>query len=128
MSNHVYLAPRDLSLLTLLSWTPLTTALLLRASVTFSGEPFGGERRLRERLQSLAGAGFIRTWPAATGSGGLMNYYKLTPAGYLRVAGPDRTLPPRAFFTEVSPSLFAHTFDLAEVIVEIVRSCHLRRI
>src|SRR5712691_8705018 len=117
MSNRVSLSPRDLSLLRLLGWTPATTALLLRASNTFAGEPFADERRLRERLQALCAGGFARLWSSAHGGGGLMNYYKLTPAGFTRLYGPDATLPSRAFFSEVSPSLFAHTFRLAEVIV-----------
>ena len=49
-------------------------------------------------------------------------------AGFTRLYGPDATLPSRAFFSEVSPSLFAHTFRLADAIVEVVRSCHARRI
>ena len=128
MSNHVNVSPRDVSILRLLSWSPLTTAVLLRASCSFVGEPFVDERRLRERLQALAEGGLVRSWPAALGSGGLMNYYKLTPAGFTRLYGPDAPLPSRAFFSEVSPSLFSHTFHLAEAICEIVRSCHLRRI
>src|SRR5207247_1124374 len=36
--------------------------------------------------------------------------------------------PPHAFFAEVSPSLFAHTFCLGEVIVETLRACHARRV
>ncbi len=35
MSNRINLSPRDLSLLRILSWTPATTKLLLRASDAF---------------------------------------------------------------------------------------------
>jgi hypothetical protein len=115
-------------LLQVLSWTTATTALLLRASTTFEGEPFLDERRLRERLQALGEAGVVRSWPMAVGSGGLQNYYKLTPLGFELTCGTETERPGRAFFTEVSPSLFMHTFRLAEVIVETLRACHDRRV
>ena len=128
MSTRVTLSPRDLAILRLLSWTPATTALLLRARCTFDGEPFADERRLRERLQTLARAGFLRYWSSAVSGGGLQNYYKLTPSGFRCLHGVDAPEPPRAFFAEVSPSLFAHTFRLAEVIVQVLRATHARRI
>src|SRR5882724_4671458 len=121
MSTRVNLSPRDNSLLRLLSWTPATTALLLRASDSFEGGQFIDERRLRERLQSLCGAGAVRRWATAQAGGGLQNYYKLTPLGFEMVNGTEAEHPLRAFFAEVSPSLFAHTFRLAEVIVEMLR-------
>jgi len=116
------------SLLRLLSWTPATTALLQRANSTFEGGQFSDERRLRERLQSLSEAGLIRLWPTAHAGGGLQNYYKLTPLGFELVQGRETPQPSRAFFSEVSPSLFEHTFRLAEVIVETVRACQARRV
>ena len=128
MSSHVSLSPRDLSLLRLLSWTPATTALLLRASDTFDDGAFINERRLRERLQALGAAGMVRAWSTAQAGGGLQNYYKLTPLGFDLCHGIDIERPPRAFFAEVSPSLFAHTFRLAEGIVETVRACHAQRV
>lgn len=125
--SRVSLTPRDLSVLRLLEWTPLTTALLLRASETFDGEPFPDHRRLRERLQALSDAGFVRSWTTAK-SGGYQNYYKLATAGFLSIHSQEAALPPRAYFSEVSPSLTAHTFRLAEVIVETVRACAARRV
>ena len=128
MANPVLLSGRDRSLLRLLGWTPATTTLLLRASTTFAGEPFHDERRLRERLQTLAGVGFIRAWSTAHAGGGLQNYYKLTPAGFQVLYGPDAELPPRAFFAEISPALFEHTLTLAEIIVQTVCGCHAQRV
>ena len=122
------LSARDVSLLRLLGWTPATTGLILRASPSFEGEPFTDERRIRERLQSLGAAGFVRSWSSAQAGGGLRNYYKLTPSGFQRLYGDEAPQPTRAFFTEVSPSLFAHTFRLAEVIVEVARACHAKRV
>lgn len=128
MSNRVTLSRRDLSLLRILSWTPATTALLHRASVTFDGEPFADERRLRERLQAFIEAGVARSWTTAHAGGGLQNYYKLTPLGFELLCSTEAAKPSRAFFTEVSPSLVLHTFRLAEVIVETVRACHARHV
>src|SRR5262245_62142829 len=128
MSNRVTLLPRDLSMLRLLSWTPATTALLFRASTTFDGELFPDERRLRERLQALCDAGFVRSWSSAHASGGLQNYYKVTPIGFALLYGAEAPQPPRAFFSEVSPSLFEHTFRLADVIVETMCACFARRV
>lgn len=124
MATSVILSVRDRSLLRLLSWSPATTALLLRASITFDDGPFLDERRLRERLQALAQSGFIRAWSSAHAGGGLQNYYKLTPAGFQAIHGADVPLPPRSFFLEISPALFEHTLRLAEVIIETVRACH----
>ncbi len=128
MSTRVNLSPRDMSLLRLLSWTPATTVLLLRASSAFDGGPFGDERRLRERLQSLCEAGAVRAWPMAQAGGGLQNYYKLTPLGFDMTCGAEALRPSRAFFAEVSPSLVVHTFRLAELIVETLRACSARRV
>jgi len=128
MANTVTLSARDFSLLRLLSWTPATAVLLLRASIAFEGEPFKDERRLRERLQTLSAAGFVRSWSAAHAGGGLQKYYKLTPLGFERLYGPATTKPPRTFFIEISPSLFEHTLKLAEVIVETARAAHAGRV
>ncbi len=128
MSNRVSLSPRDLSMLRLLSWTPVTTPLLHRASVTFDEGEFANERRLRERLQALTSAGMVRVWSTAQAGGGLQNYYKISPLGFDVCHDSDTERPPRAFFAEVSPSLFVHTFRLAEAIVETVRACHTRRV
>lgn len=102
--------------------------MLLRASVAFENGPFLDERRLRERLQALSKSGFIRVWTFAHAGGGLQNYYKLTPAGFQVIHGPDAPLPPRSFFAEVSPAFLQHTFRLADVAVETVRACHAGRI
>src|SRR5687768_5237921 len=128
MSTRFALTPRDFSLLRLLSWTPATTSLLARASGAFDGGGFSDERRLRERLQTLAEGGLVRSWPLAQAGGGLQNYYKLTPLGFETTCGTDAAHPSRAFFSEVSPSLLVHTFRLAEAIVEIFRACHRRRV
>lgn len=128
MYTAVSLSPRDRSLLTVLSWTPATTSLLLRASPTFDGERFQNERRLRERLQRLGEAGLVRFWSTAHAGGGLQNYYKLTPAGFQSLHGADAAPPSRAFFAEISPSLFEHTLTLAECIVQTLVVCRSRQI
>ena len=128
MSNRISLSRRDRSLLRLLSWTPLSTSLLLRASETFDDGPFVDEWRLRERLQVLAERGVVRAWSTGHAGGGLQNYYKITPQGFELLYGTEAPKPSRAFFGEVSPSLFEHTFRLAEVIVTVVRAAHAHRV
>jgi hypothetical protein len=128
MYTAVSLSPRDRSLLTLLSWTPATTALLFRASRTFDGDQFQNERRLRERLQRLADAGLVRSWSSAHAGGGLQNYYKLTMAGFQALYGAEASPPPRAFFAEISPSLFDHTLALADCIVATLDACDTHHI
>ena len=128
MFKHIELTERDRSLLRLLSWTPATTQLLLRASDSFEGEPLGSERRIRERLQTLINGGLVRSWSTAHAGGGLQNYYKLTTSGFQRLYGDESVLPPRSFFGEVSATFFSHTFQIAEVIVEVLRACHAKRV
>lgn len=122
------LAPRDQALLVLLDRTPLTAALVVRASVTFGGEPFRDERRARERLQTLKRARLINDYPLAVVGGGLANYYKLTPEGYRVVRGSEAALPHRSYFGELAPSRLAHTLDLAEAIVHTQVTAHSHRI
>lgn len=126
--SSVSLSPRDQSLQRLLSWTPATTTQLWKASATFAGERFPDERRLRERLQALAEAGIVRSWSTAHAGGGLQKYFKLTPAGFALACGPESPKPPRAFFEAVTPSLYNHTFRLAEMVVTILCACHARRV
>lgn len=128
MANTVSLSARDISLLTLLGWTPATTSLLFRARVTYDGDLFPDERRLRERLQTLSAAGLVRSWSTAHAGGGLQKYYKLTPLGFERLYGPEVPKPPRSFFVEISPSLFEHTLNLAAVIVETIRASPAGRV
>lgn len=76
----------------------------------------------------MADGGFVRTWSAATANGGLQNYYKITPVAFATLYGPEAELPPRAFFAEIAPSLFAHTLRLADAVVTIVTASHARQI
>ena len=117
MPNTLILSARDDSLLRLLDRTPATTSLILKASETFVGDPFQNERRVRERLQTLAEAGLVRTFPATQGVGGPVNWYKLTAEGFRTVRGAVATLPHRSRFEAIPPSRFSHTQTLAEIIV-----------
>ena len=127
MTNAVILSARDLSLLRLLAHTPATTSLILKASETFPGEPFHDERRVRERLQTLAESGLIRAFPATHGVGGPVNWYKLTVEGYRTVHGSEATLPHRSRFEAIPPSRFQHTQVLAEIIVHSLLAAHRDR-
>lgn len=128
MSQTVILSGRDLALLGFLEMTPATTAHIRRASVTFPEEPFRDERRVRERMQALADAGLVRVFPAAVGGGGLMHYYRLTPAGH-RALHPDTahvgSLPR---FGEITPSRFQHAMATAALVVQMVIACHVSNI
>lgn len=127
MTNAVILSARDQSLLRLLAHTPATTTLILKASETFTGEPFHDDRRVRERLQTLAESGLIRTFPATQGVGGPVNWYKLTAEGFRTVQGAEASLPHRSRFEAIPPSRFQHTQILAEVIVHSLVAAHRDR-
>jgi hypothetical protein len=127
MTNAVILSARDQSLLRLLARTPATTSLILKASETFPGEPFHNDRRVRERLQTLAESGLIRAFPATHGVGGPVNWYKLTAEGYRTVHGAEMTLPHRSRFEAIPPSRFQHTQTLAEIIVHSLVATHRDR-
>jgi len=122
------LVPRDQALLRLLEKTPATAAQILRASVSFDGDAFRDERRVRERLQTLARGKLIHAYPLAVAGGGLANYYKLTAEAYRVLHGPDATLPHRNFFAPLSPSRLFHTLGLADLIVHTLAAAHTARI
>lgn len=126
-SGHV-LSPRDEDLLRWLDRTPLTTAQVLRASETFAGEPFRDERRVRERLQTLATAGLVRSWPLSLSGGGAPNYYKLTPEGYRVLHGFEAPLPHHREFDAIRLARLLHTQTLAEVIVHAFVAAHRHRV
>ncbi len=127
MTNTVALSARDDSLLRLLDRTPATTSLILKASETFAGEPFRDDRRVRERLQTLADNHFVRAFPATQGVGGPVNWYKLTSAGYRMLHGSTAELPHRTRFEAIAPSRFQHTQALAEIIVQTLVTAHRNR-
>ena len=86
---RIILSARDEALLRLLDRTPATTTLILKASESFPGDAFHDERRVRERLQALAAARFVRAFPATHGVGGPINWYKLTAEGYRWMTSAD---------------------------------------
>jgi hypothetical protein len=126
MAQGIILSQRDLALLRLLDVTPATAAHIRKASVTFGGQPFRDERRVRERLQALGDAGLVKSWPAAVPGGGLKAYYRLTLEGH-RSAFPDATeAPPRTSLQEIAPSRLRHFMVTADVIVHSLVACHER--
>jgi hypothetical protein len=114
-SSIIYTA-RDQQIHEALALTPLDTQQLLKFSETFD-QPFTSDRKLRERLQQLALAGWIHTYRYATTAAGIANYYRLSQTGYRLLNGPDAPLPKQSAFREVSPALQRHTRHLADVIV-----------
>ncbi|MCL4207653.1 MAG: replication-relaxation family protein [Pirellulaceae bacterium] len=128
MSHAVVIGKRDAEVLSLLEMTPATAAHLQQASATFAGEPFRDERRVRERLQTLGGAGLVQDFPAAVAGGGLRHYYRLTAAGY-RMLHPEAERPPgRSLVAEIAPSRLQHAMATADVIVHTLVACHAARV
>jgi len=128
MSHAVVISKRDAEVLSLLEMTPATAAHLQQASVTFVGEPFRDERRVRERMQALGEAGLVQDFPAAVAGGGLRHYYRLTAGGY-RMLHPEAERPPgRLLVAEIAPSRLQHAMVTADVIVHTLVACHAARV
>lgn len=123
MAQLVTLSKRDLSLLGLLEMTPATAVQIRKASVTFGGEPFRDERRVRERLQALADAGFVQVWSAAISGGGLMHYYRLTTTGQRSLHPDEEHASRKSVVSEIAPSRFQHAMATAEIIVHTLVAC-----
>jgi hypothetical protein len=108
---------RDQQIHEALALTPLDTRQLLKLSQAFD-QPFTSDRKLRERMQEHAAAGWIHTYTYATPTAGQLNYYRLSQEGFRLLYGPETPLPKRSAFREVSPALQRHTRHLADVIVQ----------
>ncbi len=130
MTNRLILSARDEAFLRLLDHMPATTTLILKASESFSGDAFHDERRVRERLQSLAAARFVRAFRATHGVGGPINWYKLTAEGfsYCVMPGAEADLPHRSRFQAIAPSRFQHTWALAEIFSHSLVAAHRNRV
>src|SRR4051794_36528315 len=102
-TSIIYTA-RDQQIHAALALTPLDTQQLLRLSQTFD-QPFTSDRKLRERMQEHAAAGWIHTYPYATTTSGQLNYYRLTREGFRLLHGLEASLPKRSAFREVSLAL-----------------------
>ena len=123
---EVILSPRDVALLRLLDLTPATVPQLRKASVTFGGEPFHDDRRVRERLQALSDAGLMRSWQAAIPGGGLMLYFRLTLEGHRAAFGEAGDSPSRTSLSEIAPSRVKHAMITADAIVHTLVASHER--
>lgn len=115
---------RDIEILTALDRVPLTAQQMLSLSETFS-EPFQSERYVRERLQVLCDAGWIRweLYALATG-GGSPKYYFLTHTGYRILNGPGALPPTKSQFSPLAISRQHHTRALADFLVHLLRASH----
>ncbi len=126
MTQDVVLSPRDLALLRLLDLTPATAVQIRKASVTFGGDPFRDERRVRERMQSLGDAGLVHSFPAAIPGGGVMLYYRLTQEGFRSAFQDAVDNPPRISLHEIAPSRLQHAMVTTDAIVQTLVACHER--
>lgn len=128
MNQGMILSQRDRALLGLLEMTPLTSAQIRMASVTFADEPFRDERRVRERLQTLEQAGYVQHWPTGVVGGGLKHYYRLTTTGF-RMLYPDRDdTAPRTLVSAIAPSRLSHALITADIIVHTLVAAHAARV
>src|SRR5581483_1530158 len=122
-ARHRLVTKRDIEIFGALGLCPLTAAQLLAISQTFAS-PFTGERRLRQRLLQLDGAGRVHRRPYAVADHGVPNYYTLTPLGYRLLRGADAPAPPKRMFDAVMLSRQHHTRSLADFLVHTVVSAH----
>lgn len=123
MPGQPLLTPRDLEVLTALDHSPLTAQQLLTVSRTFA-RPFTDERRVRERLQTLAGCGRVRRWPYATAGRGAPHYYTLSRLGFSLLHGDSALPPTRRAFSPVGLARQHHTFSLADFLVHTLVGAH----
>ncbi|HEX5314168.1 MAG TPA: hypothetical protein VFX38_04560 [Gammaproteobacteria bacterium] len=115
---------RDIEILTALDRVPLTAQQMLAVSETFS-HPFGSERTVRERLQAMSDAGWIRSsLYALPSSGGSPKYYFLTRQGYGILNDPEAPPPTKRHFSPLSISRQHHTKALADFLVHMLRASH----
>jgi len=115
---------RDIDILTALDRVPLTAQQMLRLSETFC-QPFGSERSVRERLQTLTEAGWVRSsLYALPSAGGSPKYYLLTRKGYGILYGDDAAPPTKRHFSPLSISRQHHTKALADFLVHTMRGAH----
>lgn len=115
---------RDIDILTALDRVPLTAQQMLALSETFC-LPFGSERTVRERLQALAEAGWIRSaLYALPSSGASPKYYFLTRQGYGILNGPGALPPTKRHFSPLSVSRQLHSKALADFLVHVLVASH----
>lgn len=115
---------RDIEILTALDRVPLTAQQMLAVSETFS-RPFGSERTVRERLQAMTDAGWIRSsLYALPSSGGSPKYYFPAREGYRILHGPAALPPTKRHFSPLSISRQHHTKALADFLVHMFRASH----
>lgn len=128
VTSAISLSERDLAVLRLLDLTPATAAQIRKASGSFDADAFRDERRVRERMQTLADAGFVKSWPTAIPGGGLLSIYRLTLEGF-RAAFPESSeQPPRCSLNEIAPSRVRHAMATADAIVHTLTACHDKQV
>src|SRR5665213_1983286 len=118
------LTGRDSEMLQALDRTPLAAEQLLKLSQTFQ-HPFGSERMVRERLQALGAAGWVRSGRYATTSQGAgQNYYQLSRTGYHILYGETAQPPTKRYFSPISIARQHHTRCLADFVVHTILAAH----
>jgi hypothetical protein len=115
--------PRDEEVLTALERVPRTAEQLVKLSVTFN-HAFGSTRTVRERLQALGDAGWVRSSRYATTNGGAApKYYFLSPRGYQLLHG-EAASPPKRACLPLPITRHRHTHALAEFVTHLAFAAH----
>jgi len=118
------LTPRDLEILTALDRTPLTAEQLLKLSRTFP-RPFGSDRMVRERLQSLVAARWVRCAHYATASSGASpKYYFLSRTGFHVLYGEAAEPPTKRLFSPLGIARHHHSRALADFVTHTLVAAH----
>ena len=120
--QRLHLTERDMELLSVLDYHPLTAGQILTLSASFL-EPFTQLRLVQRRLRRLRDNNYLRCWPYAT-TGSSPYYYSLTQAAYRVLHGDDALLPGRRTFEEVAHNHHRHTWALGDVLVHLLVSAH----
>lgn len=114
---------RDREILLALDRCPLTVRQLLALSETFA-LPFTSQRRVQERLQTLARRGLVRAAPFFLPGWATSNYFVRTLDGWRTLHDDEAPLPSRRSCEPLSHARLPHWHALADFLVHTLRAAH----
>lgn len=114
----------SLAILSACSSVMVTALQILKLSGTFE-QPFGSERMVRERLQSLGAEGWVRSsYYAMAAQGAAPKYYFLTATGFAMLHGPDVLPVGKRSFAPLPVTRHRHSRALADFVVHTCVAAH----